>query len=660
MPQQIEVPGVGILEFPDGMPDAEIANAIQRNFPEVHGGAQQMLPADARTEEAKLQQKLSNAAVAPGRSVQRGVQNLTEGVQQLGLEAVNPEAVPAFTRQAEQGRQAFEQQYGGLPGTGLGQAIGEYGPLMAIPGGGQTAAARIAIGGLTGAGIGGSRFVPEGGSRLRNTLFGFGAGVMGAGVAEGLSAAVGKVANLRRGIFQDPNAAAAIQTGKEAGVPVFYPDVSKSPLVKKVGMGLEELPVIGMSGQRVAQAEAAQRATANLSDDLLHKAVRADYRGLKVIQDKAAKGDRGAQRLVQEMTDAGDDVGKIVQTSGNVRAFLVKKIADRKYDKLSSLADPKGPIQATQTFKQIDDAIAQANNSINPDTGAVKLLTNLKEKLQGANFSTARQFRSEISKEIDATFKGTIQGAGAGRANVLGDVKQALEADLASFARTQGGDIFKAWRGADTYYKSQVIPYTERQLATALKKADADEIYSMFIKRGLESKPQRFYTALDPKGRAAVRYGMVNQARDAATKELDGRVAFSPATFSNKLAGIEKATGVFFKGADKARIDGYRNLMSTVQRAGQAFERPPTGVRLATYAAGGGVLAATAAEPVTGALILTGAAATKYLWTTERGTKFLLAASRYQPGSPEMLRLIEAISRQAPKAAAVAATSEGE
>lgn len=34
MPQRVEVPGVGLLEFPDGMTDQEMAAAIQRNFPQ--------------------------------------------------------------------------------------------------------------------------------------------------------------------------------------------------------------------------------------------------------------------------------------------------------------------------------------------------------------------------------------------------------------------------------------------------------------------------------------------------------------------------------------------------------------------------------------------------------------------------------------------------
>jgi hypothetical protein len=36
MAQRVEVPGVGTLEFPDGMQQADIASAIQKNFPEIH------------------------------------------------------------------------------------------------------------------------------------------------------------------------------------------------------------------------------------------------------------------------------------------------------------------------------------------------------------------------------------------------------------------------------------------------------------------------------------------------------------------------------------------------------------------------------------------------------------------------------------------------
>lgn len=37
MPQTVNVPGVGPLQFPDGMSDQDMAAAIQKNFPQIHG-----------------------------------------------------------------------------------------------------------------------------------------------------------------------------------------------------------------------------------------------------------------------------------------------------------------------------------------------------------------------------------------------------------------------------------------------------------------------------------------------------------------------------------------------------------------------------------------------------------------------------------------------
>ena len=39
MPQQIDVPGMGIVEFPDGMSDADITAAIQKNLPKAEAGS---------------------------------------------------------------------------------------------------------------------------------------------------------------------------------------------------------------------------------------------------------------------------------------------------------------------------------------------------------------------------------------------------------------------------------------------------------------------------------------------------------------------------------------------------------------------------------------------------------------------------------------------
>ena len=40
MPQTITVPGVGDIQFPDGMSDSDISAAIQKNYPQIHGAQQ--------------------------------------------------------------------------------------------------------------------------------------------------------------------------------------------------------------------------------------------------------------------------------------------------------------------------------------------------------------------------------------------------------------------------------------------------------------------------------------------------------------------------------------------------------------------------------------------------------------------------------------------
>jgi hypothetical protein len=45
MAQQVEVPGVGMLEFPDGMQQSDMAKAIQKNFPQIHQAKQDGLSA---------------------------------------------------------------------------------------------------------------------------------------------------------------------------------------------------------------------------------------------------------------------------------------------------------------------------------------------------------------------------------------------------------------------------------------------------------------------------------------------------------------------------------------------------------------------------------------------------------------------------------------
>ncbi len=93
-------------------------------------------------------------------------------------------AQEAFTQQAQAGRLEFEQTpvgqsqtstfFGLIPtsAASVGRFIGNVAPFVVAPAAGATLPAKMAIGAATGGGIGGTSFVPEGGSRGRNIALG--------------------------------------------------------------------------------------------------------------------------------------------------------------------------------------------------------------------------------------------------------------------------------------------------------------------------------------------------------------------------------------------------------------------------------------------------------------------------------------------------------
>ena len=64
MSQTVNVPGVGTLQFPDGMSQADMAAAIKKNFPEIHGPAPRMSPADMKAYLAAHYQEAQDRMVA--------------------------------------------------------------------------------------------------------------------------------------------------------------------------------------------------------------------------------------------------------------------------------------------------------------------------------------------------------------------------------------------------------------------------------------------------------------------------------------------------------------------------------------------------------------------------------------------------------------------
>jgi hypothetical protein len=472
-----------------------------------------------------------------------------------------------------------------------------------------------------------------------------------------------------------------VTAAAEANVPLTYGEAVDQPMARRVETALEQVPLVGTGGFRTRQ-QAAVKAAAQAEVDY-RQAVMQDTRwqGLPQVQAAAAQGNKQAQRVLDEVQQAGDDWNRIVQASGNLKAFRAKQVAERLYGRVGELAEGLGNVPMTKTLATIDDTLTELRTAVVPDTETIRYLEQLKSGLQGqtstavsglldaagnpvtrtvttpgkTTYRQLRQLRSDLGDTISDYYRGSNAVVGAKGVGSVAKVRNALDQDLDTFAlQSPNPELAAAAKRADRYYKQQVVPYEDTQLAKALTSDTPDEIYGKFIQRGKGDRAQKFYNALDPKGKAAVQYGMIAEAHQQALDPTTG--VFSPQRFAGRLDALQDAYGVVFTGNDKWKLDGLKKVMKAAHRAGQYAENPPTGQRIIPWLLGGG-LAAGVTSPGT----VVGAAATakglSWLLTSPTGTRFLLNAHRVAEDSAQMDRVLRELTTQG---ARLLATEGGE
>lgn len=455
-----------------------------------------------------------------------------------------------------------------------------------------------------------------------------------------------------------------LDTAEKYDVPLSYADVTGKG--RKLETALEQVPVVGAAGFREKGAAKVTAAAEGVTQVGRKGMEAAKYEGMPELQAAASAGDKAAKQVLQDIQNAGEDWTKIMQASGNLKLWRARQAASGLYDEVERLANTRGEVPLNNTLQALDGAIAAEAASKLPDEAMLALLRKARNALTpkqgdgidsmmmpnqaqntGNNFSSLRALRSDLGEIIDGYYKGANAVVGGKGVGPLQSVKNAVEKDMEVFATQGGDDLAKAWRKADEFYRNAVVPYKDRALAAALKTDTPDEIYSKFIKMtrggGGEDRAQKFYNALDEKGRAAVRYGMLANALDNAA--IPGSSNISPAKFAKSMEDIAGASGVFFKGMEKSEIDGFVNLMRHAERFGQYAENPPTGQRVIPWLIGG----AAAFSPTAVGVGMAATSVAKKLTMTKAGRDLLLEASALRPGTPEMQKLVDLMAVRVPQ-----------
>ena len=162
-------------------------------------------------------------------------------------------------------------------------------------------------------------------------------------------------------------------------------------------------------------------------------------------------------------------------------------------------------------------------------------------------------------------------------------------------------------------------------------------------------RAQYFYKGLDPKGQAAVRVGMVDEAYQKATvNRAPG--TFDSGAFSGEIQRHQRANNVFFRGQDRDYLTGFTEVMQLAQRGGEYVTKPPTAGRIASSVVGIGVGAMSL--PML-AKIMGTAQGLRALWLTQAGRQFLLTSSRIDPASPRWQRAMQRFAREAGRGAGI-------
>lgn len=545
-------------------------------------------------------------------------------------------------------------------GLNVGEFIGEtaaLGPLV-LAGRGYQGANILSKAGAkvtaqnTGLGalIGGAQFAEDAEQRLSNMKSGALGGAIGGVAAKKIGDGVTRVVNAKKGNYKE-EVKEVLDQAEKHGIRTSVGDLGRNPIAKKAEVQLEEIPLIGTSNFRKGQHDEAKAAAGKVVENLKGKMSDVDYKSLDKIQAAAASGDKNAMRIMKIVNEAGEDSGKVLQAAAEIKNWRGKRVASQMYDRVQNLAGD-GAIAPNKTVQAIDDIIANDSKVI-PNAELQKELLAIRNTLGDMNikkdFGEMRAVQSRLGELSDEWGIAGKKGS-----NAFTKIRTAIDDDILDFAQNSGNTrLFGELKRANSLY-GQLQQGKDKAFAKVTRSIEPDQIFNQFMKAGKGDKAANFYKNLDPKGQAALRYQMAQNALDKSLNESTG--AFSPAKFALEFERVSAPYNNVFTGGDKAQMDGFIKLMRHIERAGQYMENPPTGNRVVPWLVGGGA-AVTAMSSIPLALTGVGATAlTKTLLTTNAGKRILLAAKDLPPDSPKLANLIKQAQKLATTSGAVAAT----
>lgn len=395
MAQQINVPGVGMLAFPDGMSEPDMAAAIQKNFPQIH--QQPENPAESGTEtyfdipSLSLKQRPSSPLAEGVGQTLAGVGNAARQVyaktadyfapRQKSLSDLVTGHDPSRAAEVQQDvneHAALDKKYLDQTSTGpLGAGLAKAALVSAAPGGlAGSAGGGAALGALT----------PTTGdeSRLANTALGGVGGAAGYGVGNLIGRVGGRLIQPIRNLLT-PEAQTAVRVLNQAGVPTDVAQGTGSKVATTLKNIAHDSPFTDTSAFTDAQSRAYTSAA------LRHVGVNAE---------EATPAVMGA----------------------------AKRSLGQTYDAIGSRTVITSDQQLVQELNTLDQA---ANRNLTPDNYRVvrNQLDAVEQKIRDGAGTIVGPAYKDLQSDL-----GVVSGSGGSTGHYAGEIRRVLTSALARSA----------------------------------------------------------------------------------------------------------------------------------------------------------------------------------------------------------------------------------
>lgn len=369
--------------------------------------------------------------------------------------------------------------------------------------------------------------------------------------------------------FLRPNVADDVEqilrAGEEANVPLLTSDVippttALGKTVRNIG---EKLGPLGTAGKREAQQEAREALVRQIADEF----------GIENVND--------------------DFLPKVVDSLFRKNAKILESHNLTRRQAIESLKD-FGEVEINNTRRVFDKLKAdQARLKTAAKPEVESLINKYEAALEGRNFEDLAAVRSEIIRELKDIGRSDKTAALA----PAQAIKSAIDKDMAIFGRRNDKEALKKWLRSNRGLSAQLSKAKNSELKRVLESGDiSPKKVAPILRGGDPTELKRLDSVLTNKGRRAAQATIIKEALDTSGF-FQGA---NPDRFATALSKpkAQRAINIFFKGEDKARLQGFIKLLNSTRQAQQAAAAPRTGEQILTAGIGGGSVAALLTDPI--------------------------------------------------------------